>query len=56
VELLLQGVLHFVVDLCGLFDDARVSAHKRKGGRLEDNDMDIGSLRGQRAVGHIGVQ
>lgn len=56
VELLLQAVLYFVVDLCGLFDDARVSAHERKGGRLEDNDVDIGSLRGQRAVGYAGVQ
>jgi hypothetical protein len=56
VELLLQGVLYFVVDLCGLFDDARVSAHERKGGRVEDNDVDIGGLRGQRAGGHVGVQ
>jgi hypothetical protein len=32
--------------LCGLFDDARVSTDKRKGGRMEDNDLDIGSLRG----------
>ena len=56
VELLLQAVLYFILNLCGLFDDARVPAHERKGGRLEDNNMDVGSLRAQRAFGHHRVQ